>query len=268
LTFGDSLLITDQYDYDALAYQARVIKDGGTVVNFNYVDSCIKHAKTYGYWNSTISWYSANGGVKFTVSGNDSLVDKLYDFKGRYDMIGVTTTRPDLQKNVKNGKYSIKFDSATGNRLVVLSSLINYSQPFTIIELLKSHPSNYAVAQRQTFSSNSANTLTMIKGSTLNSIYRNYLGTYYNYTLTNNTWYSITSMCSSATSKLLINNGSVSTGLNFGANKLLSDFYISYTSINTCWASYFTELIIMQGDQATNAKNYIHPFLNQRYNIY
>jgi len=101
--FGTSV----QYRTDTYAYQARVVADGGTVINIAMVDNAYKLLADNSL--SPVVWLDANFGVKKDGSNK---VSKLYDITDNdFDATQATSgAQPVWTTGIKNGLAGIVFD--------------------------------------------------------------------------------------------------------------------------------------------------------------
>lgn len=64
------------YEAETLAYQTRVLADGGEIINLDAINIAYLDAKTNDYLDSLLAWWSHNFGIKKNANNK---VTKLYD---------------------------------------------------------------------------------------------------------------------------------------------------------------------------------------------
>lgn len=112
LTFAQSnmlLVMGDDSPYEAetLAYQKRVLADGGEIINIGYLDSCIANGKANGWLDTLTIGISAEFGIK--KDANNKVV-KLYNIIGSIDLIATDTSNSPLYSSAFiNGKPGLDF---------------------------------------------------------------------------------------------------------------------------------------------------------------
>ena len=94
-------------DPDAVAQAARIVADGGTVIDFAFMNLVISTMKSMGIYSSCKLLTEANFGVK--KDGSTGAVSKLYDISGNNnDAIGTGTGQPIW--SLSGGKGVITYD--------------------------------------------------------------------------------------------------------------------------------------------------------------
>jgi hypothetical protein len=97
------------YQNETLAFQTRVLADGGIIVSLDDIDTAIVHAKLYDYYDDIKSWYSAQFAWKHVIPDN-YYVAKLYDLSpNNNDVIG-SGIKPLWAASLQNGRAGITFD--------------------------------------------------------------------------------------------------------------------------------------------------------------
>lgn len=110
------ILEQSSFDPDAIAVRDRILADGGTVVNMNYMNRFILKCKELNIWATLHSAPDPNFGIK-TAS---SQVSKVYCLKGRDYGQDVSLGLPNYTANGSGNKSVLRVDGAQG-----LSSLAN-----------------------------------------------------------------------------------------------------------------------------------------------
>ena len=91
-----------------LAYQARVLADGGTITNIADVDAAYRFANQYGFLSTMKMWVSPSFGRK--MSGG---VLKLYDLSSNnYDVLS-SATSPTIATGIQNGRDLVFLNGTT-----------------------------------------------------------------------------------------------------------------------------------------------------------
>lgn len=96
--------------------QARIIADGGTVINLALMDAAIRHAISNGYYSSL----KFLGAAEFAVKKDGAnAVSTLYDISGNNnDMVQATgSLQPIWTANQQNGRAGISFDGSNNYML-------------------------------------------------------------------------------------------------------------------------------------------------------
>ena len=117
------------YQTETLAFQTRVLADGGTIVSLTDIDTAIVWAKANSLYTSVLQWFSPQFGYKDEQGGGK--VRLWYDLSPNNNDAGAAgrETQPTWTANQKNGKAGIIFSgtnmslqhlySATGNTTMV-----------------------------------------------------------------------------------------------------------------------------------------------------
>ena len=70
------------FEPETLAYQARVLADGGDVIDINTVDNAYKYLKAQGIYNNLVFSVNSQYGIKKRIAGADIFVVKAYNLAG------------------------------------------------------------------------------------------------------------------------------------------------------------------------------------------
>ncbi len=111
------------------AYMARVLADGGTVIDLDYVNLAYKLLKTEGRISQNYSWLSASMGLKKDANNK---VSKLYSLKGAaWDLIGVGTSSMTWYATGQDNAPEILIDKVVAASMKPASAIV-LTQPTTI----------------------------------------------------------------------------------------------------------------------------------------
>ena len=109
----------------------RVLDDGGTVVDVEYMDKTVKLLKQLGVWSNVKFLGDANFGVKLNGSG----VTKFYDLSGNNNDAtqGTVANQPVWTAAVHNGKYGLVYDATD---YMTLGTVIGNPASFSFVVVL------------------------------------------------------------------------------------------------------------------------------------
>jgi hypothetical protein len=105
--FRDAFTTSSGYQLETESFTDRVIADGGTVEDKDFLDRFIVHAKGNGYYDDIVAAYSPSWGVKGTTNAS-----KLYSVKGATQDLEQSTgaSQPEIVTNATNGKTVLRAD--------------------------------------------------------------------------------------------------------------------------------------------------------------
>jgi len=115
----------------------RVLDDGGTVVDVEYMDKLVKLLKQLGIWGNVNFLGDANFAVKKDAA---NAVATLYDLKGSNDAVQTTgANQPIWTASSQNGKYGIGYSGATSFMTVGTESNFDFERTdsFSVYSILK-----------------------------------------------------------------------------------------------------------------------------------
>jgi hypothetical protein len=93
---------------ETVAFKARVLADGGEIIDLNYVNSEIRRLKQVGMWNKIFAYPSVEFAVKKDASNN---VEKIYCLKrALMDLIQTNTSYKGIYEIAANGRPCVKLD--------------------------------------------------------------------------------------------------------------------------------------------------------------
>jgi len=93
----------------ASQYRSNVIRDGGSVTDYDYLKSRIQHAKDNGYYDSIVWWGSPSFGVKQSAGLTSKLYDVI-DIDNNSLVSTIGSEQPEFISSAQNSKPTLRSD--------------------------------------------------------------------------------------------------------------------------------------------------------------
>jgi len=121
----------------ASQYRSNVIRDGGSVTDYDYLKSRIQHAKDNGYYDSIVWWGSPSFGVKQSAGLTSKLYDVI-DIDNNSLVSTIGSEQPEFISSAQNSKPTLRGDGIDDSLYTThLNSILAAGREYVMLFIFK-----------------------------------------------------------------------------------------------------------------------------------